>query len=576
MSARNNQDSEEKACAMRVRLPFLLLTCLLIGLQVLVSLGQESTAMKFTDWSDRVGIDFVHTDGSSGQHYIVETVVAGLAMFDYNNDGWIDIYFLNGAPLKGTTFEKRPTNALYRNNGDFTFTDVTDAAGVGDAGYGLGVVAADYDQDGDDDLYISNFGENIFYINNGDGTFTDATSVSQLKMTPKFGAGCSFVDIDGDGDLDLYASSYVQFRFDQHKIRMIGKHQFHPGPTDYPPSPDTLFRNLGNGMFEDISLTSGIAAEATSSMGVLAFDADDDGDSDIFVANDQLPNSLWINDGRGNFVNQGISAGVAFDRTGKSNGNMGIEYGDLDGDGYLDLFTTTYQDEMPVLYKNLGGGVFMDATNIARIDNRLFPHVNWGCGLVDFDNDMDLDIFIACGHFMDNIQYIDDRTSVKMKNYLLQNDGRGRFTNVTDVAGDGLAIIESSRGAAFGDLDNDGDVDAVILNANTRPSILRNESNRKNKSLSVELVGRTSNRSAVGAQVKLQLGERLLSQVVIAGRGYQSHYGTRIHFGLGQLEADDVPQVEVRWPGGITEVFSLRGLGFVKKLVENSSTNWQP
>jgi len=513
-----------------------------------------SAQTQLMDVSSQCGIDFVHTDGSSGKHYIVESVVCGLALLDFDNDGFIDIYFLNGAPLPGTEVTEQPTHVLYRNNGDFTFTDVTVAAGLGDTGYGMGVVAGDYDQDGDWDLYVSNFGQNVLYRNNGDGTFRNVTADTMPTMSDKFGAGCSFLDIDADGDLDLYAASYVQFSYDKHITRMIGKHQFHPGPTDYPPSPDTLFLNQGDGTFVDISQQSGIAKIATTSMGVLAFDADDDGDVDIVVVNDQMPNSLLINDGHGNFSDEGVPSGLALDRTGKANGNMGIECADLDGDGLVDLFTTTYQDEMPVLYKNLDGGLFLDSTNIARIDNSLFPHVNWGCGLVDFDNDSDKDIFIACGHFMDNIQYIDDRTTVKVRNYLLQNDGKGRFANITKEAGSGLAIVESSRGAAFDDLDNDGDIDCVVVNANGAPSILRNDSPRDNNSIAIQLIGTNSNRMGIGAKVTVVT--RSLSQVghVIAGRGYQSHYGTKLHFGLGK----DVPkEVQVRWSSGKTESFTV-------------------
>ena len=528
------------------------------------ALGQT----RLTDVSDHCGIDFVHTDGSSGKHYIVESVVCGLALLDFDNDGWIDIYFLNGAPLQGTSVAKSPTNVLYRNNGDFTFTDVTDAAGVGDLGYGLGVVAGDYDQDGDWDLYVSNFGQNVLYVNNGDGTFRNATHEAMLTMPDKFGAGCSFVDIDGDGDLDLYAASYVQFTYDKHITRMIGKHQFHPGPTDYPASHDTLFRNEGDGTFTDISLLSGIGKIATTSMGVLAFDVDDDGDSDIVVVNDQLPNSLLINDGHGVFSDEGIPSGIAFDRTGKANGNMGIDCADLDGDGLVDLFTTTYQDEMPVLYKNLGNGLFLDVTNLARIDNSLFPHVSWGCGLVDFDNDADKDIFIACGHFMDNIQYIDDRTAVKVRNYLLQNDGKGRFTNITKVSGTGLAIVESSRGAAFDDLDNDGDIDVVVVNANGRPSILRNDSPTKNNWVEIQLIGTSSNRMGIGAKVSVVSEDRTQVAYVIAGRGYQSHYGTKLHFGLG---AKNLQSVRVRWGSGKTEEFEGSVFNSSLTLIEGQS-----
>ncbi len=517
--------------------------------------GTISAQTQLTDVSSQCGIDFVPTDGSSGKHYIVESVICGLALLDFDNDGFIDIYFLNGAPLLGTAATEQTTNVLYRNNGNFTFTDVTVASGVGDIGYGMGVVAGDYDQDGDWDLYVSNFGQNVFYCNNGDGTFRNITADAMPIMPDKVGAGCSFLDIDADGDLDLYAASYVQFTYDKHITRMIGKHQFHPGPTDYQPEPDTLFLNQGDGTFVDISQRSGIAMLSTASMGVLAFDADDDGDIDIFVANDQMPNSLLINDGNGYFSDEGLQSGVALDRTGKANGNMGVECADLDGDGLVDLFTTTYQDEMPVLYKNVGGGLFLDSTNIARIDGSLFPHVNWGCGLIDFDNDGDKDIYIACGHFMDNIQHIDDRTAVKVRNYLLQNDGKGRFTNITASAGSGMAIIESSRGAAFDDLDNDGDIDCVVFNANAAPSILRNDSSNLNRSIDIQLIGTTSNRMAVGAKISVSADDQTQVGYVIAGRGYESHYGTKLHFGLGKRE---LRNVQVRWSTGKTESFAVK------------------
>ncbi len=509
---------------------------------------------QLTDVSRQCGIDFVHTDGSSGQHFIVESVVCGLALLDFDNDGFIDIYFLNGTPLPGTVATKPRGNALYRNNGDFTFTDVTAAAGLGDPGYAMGVVAGDYDQDGDWDLYVSNFGQNVLYRNNGDGTFRNTTHDAMPKMPDKFGAGCAWVDIDADGDLDLYAASYVQFSFDQHITRMIGKHQFHPGPLDYRPSPDSLFLNQGDGTFGDISQSSGIGKIATTSMGVVAFDADDDGDCDIVVVNDQMPNTLWINDGHGIFTDEGIPSGIALDRTGKANGNMGVDCADLDGDGLLDLFTTTYQDEMPVLYKNLGGGLFLDSTNVARIDSSLFPHVNWGCGLVDFDNDADKDIYIACGHFMDNISFIDDRTTVKVRNYLLQNDGKGKFTNITKVAGNGMEIVESSRGAAFDDLDNDGDIDCVVVNANGSPSILRNDTPGTNRSISIALIGTHSNRMGIGAKVSLVSEKQTQVAAVLAGRGYESHYGTKLHFGLAQQK---IKSVQVRWPSGKTESFAV-------------------
>ena len=477
-------------------------------------------------------IAFRHTDGGSGKRYIVESVVAGLATFDYDGDGWIDIYFLNGAPLRGTVAQVPPRDALYRNNRDGTFTDVTDLAGVGDLGYGLGVTVADYDNDGDSDLYISNFGPNVLYSNNGDGTFTDVTAAAGVARGERVGAGVCFLDIEGDGDLDLYAANYVDFNYDNHVTRMIGPHAFHAGPADYRPVPDNLYRNNGDGTFTDISVSSGIGSAAGAGMGVVCFDCDDDGDSDIFVCNDQSANFLFQNDGNGHFEEIGLLAGVAYDINGNANGSMGADCGDFDGDGWLDLFMTDYQDEFPVLYRNRGDGSFDDVTRATGAGAGTFPHVTWGVGFVDFDHDGDRDVFIACGHFMDNIHHIDDRTAVRVPNVLLMNTGSGKFLDVSATSGDGLAVVESSHGAAFDDLDNDGDIDAVIMNTNTLPTVLRNESRGGPYWLQLRLCGRTANRDGVGARVRVVAGELVQVAEVHSGRGYQSHYGTRLHFGL--------------------------------------------
>ncbi len=514
------------------------------------SSATESTQIKLTDISTQAGIDFVHTDGGTGRRFIVESVVAGLASFDFDNDGFVDVFFVNGVKLNddgSINSVGAQGNALYLNRGQFKFSNVTSSAGLSKLGYGMGAVCADYDQDGFADLYISNFGQNVLYRNNGDGTFTDQTLSAKLTLPNKVGAGCSFLDCDNDGDLDLFVGSYVKFKVDKHVDRFIGKHQFHPGPADYPPSADVLFRNDGDGTFSDISELSGINKVASYSMGVIAFDADDDGDTDIFVGNDQRPNTLWINDGAGRFEDQALISGVALDRLGKANGNMGVEIGDVNSDGLLDIFTTTYQDEMPVLYMNLGGGLFMDQTNVVQIDNRLHPHVTWGCGLVDFDNDGDLDLYVACGHFMDNIQFIDDRTTVKVRDFVLENRG-GKFVDVSDSVGSGLKIVESSRGTAFEDFDNDGDIDVIVLNWNARPSVLRNDCQNGRSGLKIQLVGTNSNRSAVGTKVALRSGNgpARVAQVV-AGRGYQSHYGAALHFGL---ETSEACTIEVVWPDG--------------------------
>jgi len=509
-------------------------------------------SIRLVDVTAHSGIRFRHTDGGSGRRYIVESVVAGLALFDYDGDGLIDIYFLNGAPLRGTVVDTPPRNALYRNNGDWTFTDVTAQAGVGDTGYGLGVTAGDFDNDGAVDLYLNNFGPNVLYRNNGDGTFSDVTANAGVDCGNKVGAGACFLDMEGDGDLDLYAANYVDFNYDNHIVRMIGPYQFHPGPRDYRPVPDNLFRNNGDGTFTDVTEASGIGAVAGTGMGMVCLDYDEDDDTDVFVCNDAAANFLFQNDGRGRFTEVGLVAGVAYDLLGNANSSMGVDCGDYDNDGHLDLFMTDYSDEKPVLYRNLGQGFFEDVTNLARAGSSAYPHVNWGNGLVDFDQDGDRDLFIACGHFMDNIQYIDDRTRVRVPNILLMNTGDGRFADVSDRCGDGLKLVESSRGAAFDDLDNDGDPDVVVLNANASPTILRNETENKAHWLQIRVIGARGNREGVGARVRVVAGNLAQVAEVHSGRSYQSHFGSRLHFGLGPRSRVD--RVEIRWPGGREDV----------------------
>ncbi|MEX2173657.1 MAG: CRTAC1 family protein [Pirellulaceae bacterium] len=512
-----------------------------------------ATSIELVDATAQSGIAFQHRDGGGGQGYIVEGMASGLALFDYDGDGLIDIYLLNGAPLKGTVIDPPPRDALYRNNGDWTFADVTAAAGLGDLQHSLGVAAGDYDNDGDQDLFVNNFGPDVLYRNNGDKTFTDVTSQAGVANGDKVGAGTSFFDMEGDGDLDLYVGNYVNFTYENHVPIVIGGRKFQAGPQYYQPVADTLFRNDGNGKFTDVSGPSGIAAVAGPSMGTLCFDYDEDGDTDVFVANDGKPNFLFQNDGRGNFKERALLAGAACNFYGKAISNMGVDCGDYDNDGRLDLIVTSYQSEMPILFCNLGRGLFEDATSAARITNELFAHVEWGPGLIDFDNDGDRDLFIACGHF-DRIELIDDRTALKLPNYLLVNDGTGKFSDASQSAGNGLAVVESSRGAAFDDLDNDGDVDAVVLNSNALPTILRNESPAGNHWLQVRLQGVASNADGVGARVRVVAGDLTQVAEVHSGRGYQSHFGTRLQFGLGKR--DRVERIEVRWPGGKAEVFA--------------------
>lgn len=504
--------------------------------------------IRLQDVTADTGIRFVHYDGSSGRKYIVETVTAGLALFDYDGDGDEDIYFLNGAPLRGSKTDGAPSDALYRNDGDWRFTDVTKEAGLVETGFGLGVAAADYDNDGHIDLYVNNYGPNVLYRNNGDGTFSNVTEAAGVARGEKVGAGACFLDIDNDGDLDLYVANYVQFTYDNHQVIWEKGFPTYISPRGYQPEPDVLYRNNGDGTFTDVSQEAGIGLVAGTGMGMVCGDFDNDGDTDVFVLNDVAANFLFQNDGTGKFEEAGLRTGTAYNGNGDETGSMGVDCGDYDNDGWLDLMMTTYQNELPVLYRNQGNGSFEDVTVSANAGDGAFPYVNWGVGLVDFDNEGDKDIFLANGHLQDNIGLYDDSTAYEVRNIVQMNRGDGRFVNVSDQCGDGLLPALSSRGAAFDDLDGDGRVDAVILNSRREPTVLRNESPGEQHWIQVRLRGTRTNRDGVGSHVLVTAGGRTQLDEVHSGRGYQGHWGLRLHWGLGA--SDRVDRLEVRWLGG--------------------------
>jgi enediyne biosynthesis protein E4 len=542
-------------------LPALLLTSPLGG-------AEPGGPIQFRDVTRDTGIDFVHTDGSSGRRYIVETVASGLALLDYNGDGYTDIYFLNGSALPGADFHEPPRNRLYRNDGNWRFIDVTEEAGVGDTGYGLGVCVGDYNNDGYPDIYVNNFGPNILYRNNGDGTFTDVTEEAGVAAGNQVGAGAAFLDMNGNGLLDLFVANYVAFNFENHQISHMSGFPAYVGPLNYEPTANNLYRNNGDGTFTDVSVSSGIAAHRGTGMGIICVDYDGDGDTDIVVGNDLRPNFVFQNDGTGHFKEVGLALGLAYDALGNVHGTMAVEAADWNNDGWPDFYMTSYQRQLTVLYQNQQGLLFEDVTRQTGAGTDTYPQVTWGTGLVDLDNDGHRDLFIACGHLIDNIEQFDDSTRYHARNILLRNNGQGRFVNVSDQAGDGLLPELSSRGAAFDDLDNNGLLDIVILNSRREPTILRNVSPGTHHWVQLQLRGTRSNRDGIGARVTIHAGDMTQIGEVHSGRGYQSDYGKRLHFGLGQRNRID--RVQVKWVGGGVDIFRDIEVNRLITLVEGS------
>ena len=489
--------------AAKRNLYFAWLACIALSLEPSVWLhAQNPTLLKFTEVSETCGINWEHTTGRSKRGYIVEGIAGGLSSFDYDRDGLIDLYFLNGKVLRG---EPNPNDraGFFRNLGDFQFKDVSTLTGVDGTGYGLGVCAADYNGDGFSDLYISNFGLKRLFLNCGDGMFCEATENAHVSDGEKVGAGVAFADFNGDELLDIYAGNYVDFTLENSVYIERNGQVYHAGPRYYRSALDTLFQSVGDGTFENITEKSGIGKHAGPTMGLIAADLNQDQHIDVFTCNDAKPNFFFINNGKGNFTEDGVLSGLAFDFRGTANASMGVDLGDFDGDGLQDLISTNYQNELPVLYHNLGEGQFEDVSTTTRVTESLQPHVTWGCTLSDFDNNGTLDLYIGCGHF-DDAEITDDRTAKKVRDFVLLNEN-GRFKDVSQAVG--LTAVQSTRSVAFDDFDNDGDVDIVTLNSNARPTVLRNDLPRNRHWLQLELCAQSANRFAIGSKVIVTYGK---------------------------------------------------------------------
>jgi enediyne biosynthesis protein E4 len=512
-----------------------------------------------------------------GVQYLSETSSGGVALFDYDGDGWLDIFIVGGTRFGGDPPEA--TNRLYRNNHDGTFTDVTDRAGLRRTGWGQGVAVGDYDNDGHLDLFVTYWGDNALYHNNGDGTFTDVAAKAGLTPRekppyPTWHSGATFVDYDRDGHLDLFVATYTDF-----DLRRVPKPGANPncnwkgvptpcGPRGLGPGRQYLFHNRGDGTFEDVSEKSGIAA-AHSSFGftAVAADFDDDGWQDIYLACDSTPSLFFHNNHDGTFTEEGIERGVALNSDGMEQAGMGLAVGDFNGDGILDILKTHFADDTPALYRGLGKGQFDDVTMKAglAVETRF---VSWGAAMPDLDNDGLPDIFIVTGNV-----YPD--TEKQLPNYpyaspplLFRNLGGGRFEELGPEGGPAMSERHSARGMAVGDIDNDGDLDIVIWNRNAPPSLLRNDLKSANHWLQIALTGTKSNRAAIGASVTLKAGGRAQRQVVLSQSSFTSASDLRLHFGLGSATS---AEVTVRWPSGVTERFTVPAVDRVARLVEGAA-----
>ncbi len=509
--------------------------------------------IRLVDSTVASGLNFHHEDGADRQGYLPSLMASGLASFDYDNDGRIDVFFLNGHNLpQKIAVDSKPHAAghqLFRNLGQARFANVAASSGSDRASFGLGVAAADFDNDGFVDIAISNLGSISLLQGQGDGTFCDVTETAGLSQAPiAFGAGIAFLDIENDGDLDLYVADYVDFSFEDFDSLSARTYPYPPGPDHFEARADHLFRNNGDGSFEDHSLAAGIAQFKAASMGIVCGDFDHDQDTDIFVCCDAQPNLAFINDGHGVFSQDAELLGVAYNALGIPVGSMGAEAGDVDNDGWEDLFVTDYAAQMPILFRSIGQFGFEDRSISSRSGKDVIPHANWGAGLVDFDNDGDRDLMIGNGHLFKWAHQVEQLTDFKVPNCLLENDGSGRFRNVTSHAGSGLAITESTRGMAFDDLDNDGDIDVVELNSDAPASYLENQTETSHHWVAVQLCGDRFNRSGVGARVSVECGNRIQVAEVRSGRAYQSSYGTScLHFGL--QDCNTIDRITVDWLG---------------------------
>ena len=522
---------------------FLVLTVSLIMPLTLVGESGKQQLPVLVDITQKAGITFVHSIGDYKLSNIVESTGAGTAFFDYDGDGDLDIYFVNGSYLKeinhprGRKLAGKLRNALYRNNGDSTFTDVTIRAGVGNQGYGMACLSADYDNDGYADLFITNYGTNVLYRNNGNGTFTDVTQKAGLSSN-FFSTGCTFLDYDRDGHLDLYVGNYLLY--DPNYKHYFAAEAF-PGPLAYPGRADILYRNRGNGTFEDVTRKAGVFKPQGRAMGIASCDLDGNGIMDIFVANDAMENYFYRGSDKGIFTDIAPLSGTGFGQNGEATSAMGPEFGDFNLDGLIDIMVPDMA--YSCLYRNTGKGFFVEMSAQSGIAAACGQYTSWSGNFFDYDNDGLLDIFISNG---------DSHHLEPEEDLLFRNINGKQFRDVSAQTGKDFQAKFVGRGSAVGDFDNDGDLDILVLSLNDRPRLMRNDGGNRNRWLMVRLIGKQSNRDAIGSRVRLTMGGTTQTRNVISSSGYLSQSDNRLHFGLGKSKKAE--KIEIRWPDGKVQV----------------------